>query len=218
MNAPATRPRHLESYVAGAWVRGTGAGTPLLDAATGETVALIDASGIDFAAALAFGRDRGGPALRAMTTHQRALMLKALGQALMAGKEEFYALSTATGATRTDSWIDIEGGIGTLLSYASRGPPRAAEHHVAARRRARDALAADDSFAGQHVLRPARRRGGAHQRLQLPLLGDAGEDRADAARRHAGDRQAREPDRLPDRADGPPHRSPPASCPRARCS
>lgn len=121
MNVVADRPRRLESYIAGAWMRGSKDGVTLCDAATGAPVALVDSSGIDFAAALAYGREKGGPALRRMSFHERAMMLKALAQALMERKEEFYALSTATGATRADSWIDIEGGIGTLFSYASKG-------------------------------------------------------------------------------------------------
>src|SRR5690625_7941108 len=67
------------------------------------------------------GRTQGGPALQAMTVHERALMIKELGLALLEAKEELYASSTLTGATRADSWIDIDGGIGTLLSYSSKG-------------------------------------------------------------------------------------------------
>ena len=106
-------PRALESYLCGQWIRGAKAGSVLLDAATGAPVASIDASGLDFAAALAHGREQGGHSLRRMSFHERAAMLKALGQYLMERKEEFYQLSAATGATRPDSWIDIEGGIGT---------------------------------------------------------------------------------------------------------
>src|ERR1700742_1705033 len=102
MNAPVQNIRRLESYIGGEWVRGAGKGLPLRDAATGEEVALIDAGGIDLKLALSHGREIGGPALRKMSFHERALALKALGQALMTAKEEFYALSTATGATRTD--------------------------------------------------------------------------------------------------------------------
>ena len=132
MNTSGKNVRQLESYIAGEWVRGTGKAVSLLDAATGEEVAQIDASGIDLSVALNYGRETGGPALRKTSFHERALMLKALGQTLMEAKEEFYALSTATGATRADSWIDIEGGIGTLASYASKGrrelPNRSEEH------------------------------------------------------------------------------------------
>jgi oxepin-CoA hydrolase/3-oxo-5,6-dehydrosuberyl-CoA semialdehyde dehydrogenase len=151
MNAPVKNVRRLESYIGGEWARGTGAAASLHDAATGEQVAEIDASGIDMKLALNFGREIGGPALRKTSFHERALMLKALGQALMAGKEEFYALSTATGATRTDSWIDIEGGIGTLLSYASKG-----RRELPNARTPIDGdvelLSRDNTFSGQHIL------------------------------------------------------------------
>ena len=153
MNAPAATPRMLESFLCGQWIRGTGDGKPLLDAATGEPVARIDSSGLDFAAALDWGRRSGGPKLRAMTIHERALMLKALGLSLMEQKEEFYALSTATGATRTDGWVDIEGGIGTMLSYASR-----ARRELPNTRLLLDGdpepLSPDNSFSGQHLLSP----------------------------------------------------------------
>jgi oxepin-CoA hydrolase/3-oxo-5,6-dehydrosuberyl-CoA semialdehyde dehydrogenase len=146
-------PRILESYVAGQWVRGAKAGSPLLDAATGETVALIDASGIDMAAALAYGRKKGGTALRRMSFHERAGMLKALGQYLMERKETFYALSAATGATRVDSWIDIEGGVGTLLSYASKGRRELPNTRVLVDGDL-EHLSRDGTFFGQHILTP----------------------------------------------------------------
>lgn len=153
MNAPAATPRMLESFMCGQWIRGSGTGKPLLDAATGAPVAHIDSTGLDFAAALEWGRRTGGPALRAMTFHERALMLKALGLTLMEQKEEFYALSTATGATRTDGWVDIEGGIGTMLSYASK-----ARRELPNTRLLLDGdpepLSSDNSFSGQHLLSP----------------------------------------------------------------
>ena len=200
-----TKPRQLESYVAGGWVRGTGKGATLLNAATGAPVARIDSSGVDFAAALAYGRETVGPKLRKLSFHERAAMLKALGQKLMALKEEFYALSLATGATRTDGWIDIEGGDRHASVLCLEGTPRAAEQPRADRRRG------GAPVEGQLLLRPAhphaaRRRGDPHQRVQLPGLGDAGEGGADAARRRAHDRQAGEPDGLSDRARGAPDR------------
>ena len=79
---------------------------------TGETVALTGSQGLDFEAMLKHGREVGGPALRAMTFHQRAFMIKAIAQAIIERKDELYELSYQTGSTRTDSWIDIEGGIG----------------------------------------------------------------------------------------------------------
>ncbi len=153
MNAPPTTPRRLESYVCGEWRRGSGEGRPLLDASTGEVVALIDAGGLDHAGALAYARERGGPALRAMTFHQRALMLKALGQHLMAAKEAFYALSTLTGATRSDAWIDVDGGIGTLLSYGSKGRRELPNARILLDGPP-EPLSPDATFSGQHVLTP----------------------------------------------------------------
>ncbi|ADZ70576.1 phenylacetic acid degradation bifunctional protein PaaZ [Polymorphum gilvum] len=145
--------RPLESYVRGQWVRGAGSGQVLRDAATGAAVARIDASGIDFAEVLAHGRTKGGPALRAMTFHQRAGLLKDLAKLLMDAKEEFYALSSATGATRTDGWIDIEGGIGTLFAYSSLGRRQLPNTHLLIDGDP-ESLAKDGSFAGQHILAP----------------------------------------------------------------
>jgi len=95
MLATDKQPYRLKSYAYGQWMLGEGEGKALADAATGRSVALIDSSGIEFAAMLDYARNQGGPALRSMSFHHRALMLKALGQALMAEKEAFYALSTA---------------------------------------------------------------------------------------------------------------------------
>jgi oxepin-CoA hydrolase/3-oxo-5,6-dehydrosuberyl-CoA semialdehyde dehydrogenase len=111
----------LQNYAEGQWVAGAGAGTDLFHAVTGEKIAEASSQGLDFKAMAEYARRVGGPALRAMTFHQRARMLKALAVALTARKEEFYRVSSWTGATRTDHWIDIDGGIGTLFAYASRG-------------------------------------------------------------------------------------------------
>ncbi len=153
MNVMADTPRRLESYVAGVWTRGAKEGVPLLDASTGAPVALIDSTGIDFAAALGYGREKAGPVLRRMSFHERAVMLKALAQALMERKAEFYALSTATGATRTDSWIDIEGGIGTLFSYASKARRELPNTRVLVDGDV-EALSRDNTFSAQHILTP----------------------------------------------------------------
>ena len=111
----------LKNYVMGEWVEGTGAGTPLVHAVTGETIAEASTGGIDFGAMLDYARRTGGPALRRMTFHERARMLKALAQHLTTRKEQYYEISKATGATKGDSWIDIDGGFGTLFTYASKG-------------------------------------------------------------------------------------------------
>jgi oxepin-CoA hydrolase/3-oxo-5,6-dehydrosuberyl-CoA semialdehyde dehydrogenase len=111
----------LESYVGGAWFRASDEGQSLLDAATGDEVARISATGVDLAAMVGYARGTGGPAIRALTFHERAGLLKSLAKHLSAGKDEFYALSARTGATRRDSLVDIDGGFGTVFSYASKG-------------------------------------------------------------------------------------------------
>ncbi|WP_134679162.1 phenylacetic acid degradation bifunctional protein PaaZ [Paracoccus ravus] len=145
--------RRLESYVCGSWTPGAKDGQTLLDAATGQPVALIDSTGVDFAATLAYGREVAGAKLRAMTFHDRAAMLKALGLALMGMKEEFYAESLKTGATRTDGWIDIEGGIGTMLTFASKGRRELPNTRVLTDGDV-ETLSKDSTFSAQHILTP----------------------------------------------------------------
>ncbi len=141
----------IQSYAKGEWIAG-GHGKTVQNAVTGEPVAQVSSDGVDFAGMLDYGRRAGG-ALRELTFHQRALHLKAMAQFLMERKEEFYALSTATGATRTDSWVDIDGGIGTLFSYASKGRrelPNATFHIDGAA----EPLSRHGSFIGQHIHTP----------------------------------------------------------------
>jgi oxepin-CoA hydrolase / 3-oxo-5,6-dehydrosuberyl-CoA semialdehyde dehydrogenase len=145
--------RALESYVEGAWHRAPDTGTVVASAVTGEPIAQISSEGIDFGGVLAHARTVGGPALRRLTFHQRAGMLKALGQYLLEQKDELYALSTSTGATRADSWIDIEGGVGVLLSYASQGRRDLPNATLVVDGDA-DVLAKDGSFLGLHLLVP----------------------------------------------------------------
>lgn len=109
----------LENYIAGEWVKGAGEGQLLYDAITGEPLAAASTKGIDFRAALEYARNTGNPALRRMTFHERGNMLKALAIHLRTHLDKFYALSYRTGATRADSWVDIEGGIGNLFANAS---------------------------------------------------------------------------------------------------
>ena len=111
----------LQSYALGEWVTGTGEATDLVHAVTGEKIAEASSEGLDFRAMAEYARTVGGPKLRAMTFHERARMLKAMAQYLMARKDRYYQISAATGATKADSWIDIEGGIGTFFAYSSRG-------------------------------------------------------------------------------------------------
>src|SRR5215475_656992 len=109
----------VRSYIAGRWFA-PDSGAPVYDAVTGEPVAEVSSAGIDFAAALAHGRQVGGPSLRALTFHERAELAKGIGQLLREHREELYELSYRTGATLFDSKFDIDGGIGVLLGYASK--------------------------------------------------------------------------------------------------
>ena len=114
-----TQPAVLPSFVGGVWLAGDGDGLLIRDAVYGQPVTRVSAAGLDLSGALHYARNVGGPALRKLTFHDRALRLKALAQHLMSKKESFYELSYATGTTRRDAWIDIEGGIGTLFAYSS---------------------------------------------------------------------------------------------------
>lgn len=111
----------LPSYVGGRWITGEGDGVPVNDAVTGQEIARLSTAGIDMAAALRYGRGVGGPALRALTFHQRGALLKALASYLREHRPELYALSARTGATKGDSMFDVDGGIGVLFTYSSKG-------------------------------------------------------------------------------------------------
>ena len=109
----------LENYVTGRWITGEGEGEVLYDAVTDEPLTTVSTKGLDFASILKYGRETGNTALRKFTFHERGRMLKALAVHLLNKKEKFYKLSFHTGATKADSWIDIEGGIGNLFANAS---------------------------------------------------------------------------------------------------
>jgi oxepin-CoA hydrolase/3-oxo-5,6-dehydrosuberyl-CoA semialdehyde dehydrogenase len=109
----------LKNYIAGQWVAGTGKLAELHDASTGELIATTSSGGLDFKAMLHYARETGGPPLRKMTFPERGRMLKALAMYLMDRKDEFYQVSYKTGATKADSWVDIEGGIGNVFANAS---------------------------------------------------------------------------------------------------
>ncbi len=109
----------LQNYIAGEWVNGAGDGQNLFNAVTGEEIATASTKGLDFKAMTDYARRVGNPALRKMTFHERGNMLKALAMHLRKHLDEFYKVSYQTGATKADSWVDIEGGIGNLFSNAS---------------------------------------------------------------------------------------------------
>jgi oxepin-CoA hydrolase / 3-oxo-5,6-dehydrosuberyl-CoA semialdehyde dehydrogenase len=140
----------LRSYTGGTW-QAPADGRPVFDAVTGEEVARISSDGVDMAAALDYGRATGGAALRELTFHQRAALLKALGSMLREHRDELYALSARTGATLSDSKFDVDGGIGVLLSYASRARRELPNETIYAEGTP-EALGRGGQFIGQHIL------------------------------------------------------------------
>ncbi len=142
----------IQHYIQGNWSEGDGDGIVINNAITGEPVGRHTIEGIDFKDILEYGRKIGGQALRNMTFYERGLMLKNLALYLTANKEQFYELSWATGATRTDSWIDIEGGIGNLFAYASLRRQFGSEKHYVDGDMA--GLSKGGTFVGTHIMVP----------------------------------------------------------------
>ncbi len=143
----------LDSYVLGGWrtpPADDGGGRTLASAVTGDPVATLVDHRIDMAAVRRYAIDTAGPELRALTFHQRATILRSLGKYLMEHKGELYPVSTATGATRSDSWFDIDGGIGVLLSYASKARRELPDSAVLIDGDV-EPLARDGSFLGAHI-------------------------------------------------------------------
>ncbi len=144
--------QRLESYIAGRWVREGDDGVPFHDAATGEELGTISSSGVDFAAAVAHGRSVGSPGLRELTFHERAVLAKELGKLLLSEnvKDALYKVSYATGATRNDSWVDIDGGASVLLTYSSKARKELPNASVALDG-APELLSRDGTFLGAHI-------------------------------------------------------------------
>ncbi|HEX6191358.1 MAG TPA: 3,4-dehydroadipyl-CoA semialdehyde dehydrogenase, partial [Chitinophagaceae bacterium] len=142
----------LENYITGKWITGDGDGQALYNAVTGAPIAAATTKGLDFEAAVNYARNTGNPALRKMTFHERGNMLKALALYLREHLDKFYAVSYQTGATKADSWVDIEGGIGNLFANASlrrKYPDETfcvdGESHM---------LGRNNTFMGTHILVP----------------------------------------------------------------
>lgn len=142
----------LANYVSGKWITGDGEGQPLYNAVNGSLIGHASTKGLDFASILTYGRNTGGPALRKMTFHERGQMLKALALHLRNHLDTFYAISYQTGATKADSWVDIEGGIGNLFSYASLRRKFPDEPFCTDGESIN--LSKGGSFMGQHILVP----------------------------------------------------------------
>jgi oxepin-CoA hydrolase/3-oxo-5,6-dehydrosuberyl-CoA semialdehyde dehydrogenase len=143
----------LPSYIRGQWTRPIDDGQPLLDAATGEPIARVSTRSLDYPTVLSYARNIGGHALRQMTFQQRASALKALGQHLSARIPQFTEVSLKTGATRRDSAVDIDGGIGVLFVYASKGLKELPGQHIL-RDGNFEPLSKAGNFGVQHIASP----------------------------------------------------------------
>ncbi len=142
----------LSNYVAGEWIPHEGEGVTQYDAITGEPLFTVGSEGLDYAAMAEYGRTTGGTVLRRMSFYERGLLLKKLAMFLHQRRKTYYPLSYATGATTTDSWTDIEGGIGTLFSYASLRRRLGNEPFLVDRESVR--LSKEGNFTGCHVSSP----------------------------------------------------------------
>lgn len=145
--------RMLTSFGEDRWMEAGENAPQILSAVSGESVAQTGSLSPNFAAMAAYARNTGGPALRAMTFHERARILKSLAEAVMARKEDLYALSYDTGATKPNSWIDIEGGAGTLFAYSSKGRRELPNERILIDG-AYEPLSKRGTFVGQHIFTP----------------------------------------------------------------
>ncbi|MEM7728342.1 MAG: phenylacetic acid degradation bifunctional protein PaaZ [Pseudomonadota bacterium] len=143
----------LQNFATNKWVKGEGGLVKIASAVTGETVAETSSQGLDFKAMADYARNVGGPALRKMTIHERAHMVKALGQALDARKDELYALNPHTGATKRDGWVDIEGGNLTLFSASSKARRELPDDQIIVDGDL-EVLSRGGSWLGQHLYTP----------------------------------------------------------------
>jgi len=142
----------LKNYAEGKWVSAKKEGDVLYNAVTGDAIYTASSEGLDFGAMMEYARKVGGPALRKLTFHQRGRMLKALAMHLMDRKEYFYQVSSYTGATRADSWVDIEGGIGNLFANASLRRQFPDERFYVDGEAAK--LSKNNTFIGHHIMVP----------------------------------------------------------------
>ncbi|RYD58735.1 MAG: phenylacetic acid degradation bifunctional protein PaaZ [Sphingobacteriales bacterium] len=142
----------LKNYAEGKWVTAKKEGDVLYNAITGDAIYTASSEGLDFGSMMHYARKVGGPALRKLTFHERGRMLKALAMYLLERKEYFYKISTLSGATRADSWIDIEGGIGNLFTYASLRRQFPNERFYVDGEVAK--LSKNNTFIGHHIMVP----------------------------------------------------------------
>ena len=141
----------IESYVQGQWCSGDGRASTLVNAINDQTIGEVSSLTSGFADILAYGRTKAGPALRKLTIHERAERIKALAKYLLDRKDEFYRISFMTGATKADSWVDIEGGIGTMFSYSGIAR-RELNNDTFIVEGPAEQLSANGTFMGRHIL------------------------------------------------------------------
>jgi oxepin-CoA hydrolase/3-oxo-5,6-dehydrosuberyl-CoA semialdehyde dehydrogenase len=142
----------VKSYSKGQWIE-DGKETDLISAVTGNPVAQLVEADLDYKGMCEYARQQAGPKLRSMSIHERAFKIKFLAQYLLERKEEYYKLSTHTGATRQDSWIDIEGGIGSMFTLSSKSRIELSDlpYHVEG---SHERLSREGTFVGQHICVP----------------------------------------------------------------
>lgn len=144
--------KQLKNYAEGKWMTASKGGDVLFNAITGESIYTASSEGLDFGAMMHYARKVGGPKLRKLTFQERGRMLKSLAMYLMEKKEYFYTISALTGATRIDSWVDIEGGIGNLFTYASLRRQFPNERYYVDGDAAK--LSKNGTFIGHHIMVP----------------------------------------------------------------
>lgn len=159
----------VKSYIKGQWVA-EGEKSDLVSAVTGETVAQMVESDLDYKGACEYARKEGGPRLRTLSIHERAFKIKFLAQYLLERKEEYYELSRHTGATRQDSWIDIEGGIGSMFTLSSKSRIELSDlpYHVEG---SHERLSREGTFVGQHICVPRHGVGVHINAFNFPVWG-----------------------------------------------
>jgi oxepin-CoA hydrolase/3-oxo-5,6-dehydrosuberyl-CoA semialdehyde dehydrogenase len=146
--------KKIPNYIMGKWVEHEGAGILQYNAITGDQISTVGSEGLDYSAMAEYARRVGNPALRKMTFQERGQMIKALAMHLFELRKKYYPVSSLSGATKTDSWIDIDGGIGTLFAYASLrkkfpNQPFYVDGELAP-------LSKEGTFAGHHIMVPKR--------------------------------------------------------------
>lgn len=143
----------IKSYAEGKWIEGNGDGKAVYNAYNGELIGNVTSDGLDFKGMLAYGRNIGGRTLRKMTFHERGRMLKQLALYLNERRKTFYPTSAMTGATKGDTWIDVDGGIGTLFVYASKGRREMPDEPFYVDG-PMEGLSKEGSFVGRHICVP----------------------------------------------------------------